>query len=296
MNLIQENELKNFTIVPNGIIDNPPSAQALALYVYMASRPEGWAFYNKQLQAHFKWSRHTLKKYMDQLVEFGYLERKEQQTNNQNRFLPISYNIKNPVSKKCTTEPMYNFSATEKNRSGKSVQHNNTITKSKKELKNNTEREHAPEENQNRHQLKQQKNNPPKVAPKGSLDINPEKYKSTADYFTLQVTSLFPDLIKGLQKSSPGNLETHLQNYFRNLQRKDEWFQLQEPEPDKLNQWIAKHYAGVEMWLNNEKKFFGKGKRQSNEIHYEAPKSVFRADRDPILNPEISKLANALSA
>jgi len=139
-----------------------------------------------------------------------------------------------------------------------------------------TERERA-HEKENNIQPKQN-NNPPKVALKGSLDINPLKYESTAIFFANQLQKTFPTSIKELQNIVGGKIGEHIKSYFRNLQKKDEWYQLQEPDESRMNSWISKHYAGVEMWLKNEKKFWPT-KEDKNKVRYEAPKNVFTADQ-----------------
>lgn len=43
----------NFTTIPNKVLQNLSNAEALGLYCYLASLPQGWEFHKKQLRDHF---------------------------------------------------------------------------------------------------------------------------------------------------------------------------------------------------------------------------------------------------
>lgn len=95
MNRITKNELReSFTTIKNEVINSDLSAQGLALYIYMASKPVDWRFNNSHLQKRFKWSAKTFKKYIDELVEFGLVLRQEQaKDSSSGKYTPCDYDI-----------------------------------------------------------------------------------------------------------------------------------------------------------------------------------------------------------
>lgn len=76
MNLIKNRIRKNFTMIPNNLIeDNTISDRGRFLFVYLASKSDEWSFYNKQLCKALSYSEDTLRKYMLELESKGWITR-----------------------------------------------------------------------------------------------------------------------------------------------------------------------------------------------------------------------------
>lgn len=76
MNLIKNRIQKNFTMIPNELIeDKGISDRGRFLFVYMASKPNDWEFFNKQLCKALGYGEDTLRKYMKELENNGWLTR-----------------------------------------------------------------------------------------------------------------------------------------------------------------------------------------------------------------------------
>jgi hypothetical protein len=66
----------NFTMISNDIITSPKiSGLAKALYSYLASRPEGWIFYQEEINKNFLEGRTAIKTATKQLEEVGLIRR-----------------------------------------------------------------------------------------------------------------------------------------------------------------------------------------------------------------------------
>lgn len=72
-----------FTVAPNALIqDENISPQGRFLYVYMASMPDDWDFYMNPLAKKMQMTVKTLRKYMDELEQCGWLTNHGQQNTN----------------------------------------------------------------------------------------------------------------------------------------------------------------------------------------------------------------------
>ncbi len=70
---------KNFTITPNELInDNKITDRARFLFVYMRSKPDEWVFYNYYLSKALGYSLDTLRKYLTELVDSGWILKERQ--------------------------------------------------------------------------------------------------------------------------------------------------------------------------------------------------------------------------
>ena len=148
MNNVRNNIKKEFTIIPNALInDNSLSDRARFVFVYMASKPDDWTFYNAELSKSLKYSIETLRKYITELNRSGWII-KEQQTRKDGVFTANTYIInlkKSPysifsdtVKNRHSKLPMRKRTDAEKNRVGKSkTLNNNNIHKKRKSIKNN---------------------------------------------------------------------------------------------------------------------------------------------------------------
>ena len=88
------NELKNYQPIPRELIfDNKMSDRARFVYCYMASKPDDWKFYLKSMAKDIGYSVDTLKKYIKELTETGWLI-KGKQINEKGKFGAVEYTLK----------------------------------------------------------------------------------------------------------------------------------------------------------------------------------------------------------
>lgn len=59
----------------------------------MASKPEGWDFFLEPMAQELGYSKDTLRKYIKELIECGWLEKGEQDKSNGNRFGAVEYTL-----------------------------------------------------------------------------------------------------------------------------------------------------------------------------------------------------------
>lgn len=127
------NELKNYQPIPRNLIfDNTMSDRARFLFCYMASKPEDWNFYLSAMSKELGYSVETVRKYITELIEKGWLVKGQQK--NDGRFGAVSYTLKaHPCLEKQSTKN----TDTEKVRHGKSPAHTENIyNKQKRDLEN----------------------------------------------------------------------------------------------------------------------------------------------------------------
>jgi len=116
MNNIKNNIRENFTIIPNELInDDELSDRAKFVFVYMASKPDEWDFLNKNLSKSLKYTIKTLRKYIKELCDSGWIT-KYQQSKKNGVFTGNSYTL-NPSPDK--NSPCVLFVDTVKSRHGK---------------------------------------------------------------------------------------------------------------------------------------------------------------------------------
>ena len=73
------NKLSNYQVIPRELIfDNTLSDRARFLYCYMASKPNDWEFYMTPMAKEIGYSVETLRKYLNELIENGWLVKGEQ--------------------------------------------------------------------------------------------------------------------------------------------------------------------------------------------------------------------------
>lgn len=130
------NENKGFESISRDLIfDNTLSDRARFVYVYMSAKPEGWDFFISHMCKELGYSENTLRKYIDELIKTGWLERHEQKRNNDGTMGAVQYIIK---SSNNSNRPQFdrgtNFTVRQKNRDGKIGTQRNIDNK---EIKNN---------------------------------------------------------------------------------------------------------------------------------------------------------------
>ena len=78
MNKLNNKIKENFTTIPNSIIRNKNlSDRARFLFCYMASMSDDWEFYQSAMAKELGYTKDTLRKYLDELIETGYLQREQ---------------------------------------------------------------------------------------------------------------------------------------------------------------------------------------------------------------------------
>jgi DNA-binding MarR family transcriptional regulator len=78
MNKLNNKIKDNFTIIPNDIIRNKSlSDRARFIFCYMASMPDDWKFYQSAMAKELGYTKDTLRKYIEELLETGYLNREQ---------------------------------------------------------------------------------------------------------------------------------------------------------------------------------------------------------------------------
>ena len=121
MNKLNNKIKENFTTIPNSIIRNKNlSDRARFLFCYMASMSDDWEFYQSAMAKELGYTKDTLRKYLDELIETGYLQR--EQRREKGKFDSYDYTINYAPSGKNTD--------TVKNHSGKiPTRENSTLRK-----------------------------------------------------------------------------------------------------------------------------------------------------------------------
>jgi DNA-binding MarR family transcriptional regulator len=128
MNKLNNKIKDNFTIIPNDIIRNKSlSDRARFIFCYMASMPDDWKFYQGAMAKELGYTKDTLRKYIEELLETGYLNR--EQRREEGKFDSYDYTLNFTPSGKNTD--------TVKNRHGKKPTRENStlINKDFKEKK-----------------------------------------------------------------------------------------------------------------------------------------------------------------
>ena len=82
---VLRNKLKsNFTLTPNELlVDNRLSMGAKVVYIYLASKPDGWKVWNKEIQKSLDIKDSgTMAKYWNELIDCGWVTRERDKTEN----------------------------------------------------------------------------------------------------------------------------------------------------------------------------------------------------------------------
>lgn len=75
------------------IFDNELSDRARFVYCYMMAKPDNWEFFVKVMAREIGYHEDTLHKYINELIQRGWLERNGQSRNGENRWGAVSYTI-----------------------------------------------------------------------------------------------------------------------------------------------------------------------------------------------------------
>ena len=94
MNTVKNNIHRDFTTIPNALInDTTIDKVARFLFVFMASKPDDWKFWNEELCAGVGVTDKTLLKYMNILIKSGWISR-EQVRSETGEFSTYNYTLR----------------------------------------------------------------------------------------------------------------------------------------------------------------------------------------------------------
>lgn len=104
------NLLHGYNSVPRELVfDNSLSDRARFVYIYMACKPEGWEFFLEPMSKEIGYSKDTLRKYITELVEHGWLI-KGSQTTEKGTFSAVEYTL---VATKMSDTEIYRHGETQ---------------------------------------------------------------------------------------------------------------------------------------------------------------------------------------
>ena len=133
------NKTKGFGSIPRDLVyDNELSDRARFLYIFMACKPEGWEFFQENMTKELGYGKDTLRKYLNELVQRGWIIEEGQQNNN-GKFGANVYTIE-VKNDNIDDAPCRKNSDTVKNRYGKNPTHkdiDNKEIKNKEEINKN---------------------------------------------------------------------------------------------------------------------------------------------------------------
>jgi hypothetical protein len=123
------NELKNYQTIPRELIfDSSLSDRARFVFCFMVSKPDDWQFFLEPMAKELGYSVETLRKYIKELVESGWIVKGEQERD-KGVFGATSYTLR--ANKKSCTEN----TDTEIFRHGKNPTQHNRVIEHKEDIK-----------------------------------------------------------------------------------------------------------------------------------------------------------------
>ena len=127
------NGLKNFQVIPRELVfDNSLSDRARFVYCFMASKPDGWDFLLNPMAKELGYSVETLRKYINELIDGGWLKKGEQ--NNDGKFGAVVYTLLSTKKADIEEIPTRKNTDTEKIRHGENPTQYNKDNEEKKDL------------------------------------------------------------------------------------------------------------------------------------------------------------------
>ena len=133
------NGLKKFQVIPRELVfDNSLSDRARFVYCFMASKPDGWDFLLNPMAKELGYSVETLRKYINELIDGGWLKKGEQ--NNDGKFGAVVYTLLS--TKKNDTEEI----PTRENTDTENFRHGEKHAQDNKENKESIEKKNLPKE------------------------------------------------------------------------------------------------------------------------------------------------------
>ena len=237
MNKVKNKVRRDFTIIPNALInDDNLTDRARFLFVYMASKPEDWDFYQVPLAKKLGYSIDTLRKYISELLESGWMERQERREGG--KFDSFDYTLLPSPSGKNTD--------TVKTRIGKIPYRENSLLYNKDY---NKERIDTKKESEN--------------APANSDFFSPDKHETAAAEI-IRYLDANPMYLNGMAK---GDWKRAVKGHCLKLQKLGKWNELQIPANEgQYFSWIGARIAGAKSWFTTAAEFDRKSGRQPDAV------------------------------
>ena len=127
------NGLKKFQVIPRELVfDNSLSDRARFVYCFMASKPDGWDFLLNPMAKELGYSVETLRKYINELIDGGWLKKGEQ--NNDGKFGAVVYTLLSTKKADMEEIPTRKKADTGKSRHGENPTQYNKDNEEKKDL------------------------------------------------------------------------------------------------------------------------------------------------------------------
>ena len=127
------NGLKKFQVIPRELVfDNSLSDRARFVYCFMASKPDGWDFLLNPMAKELGYSVETLRKYINELIDGGWLKKGEQ--NNDGKFGAVVYTLLSTKKADMEEIPTRKNTDTGKSRHGENPTQYNKDNEEKKDL------------------------------------------------------------------------------------------------------------------------------------------------------------------
>lgn len=122
-------ELNAYNVIPRELVfDSELSDRARFVYVYMACKPDGWEFFLEPMSKEMGYSKDTLRKYINELVEHGWLI-KGLQKNESGVFSAVTYEL---IAMKSTDSEIFRHG---KNMTQDNIDEKENVRKKEKALK-----------------------------------------------------------------------------------------------------------------------------------------------------------------
>lgn len=251
MNKVRNKVKKDFTIIPNGLInDDTLTDRARFLFCYMASKPEDWDFYQVPLSAALGYSVDTLRKYIMELLEAGWMEREEKRQGGQ--FDSFDYTL--------LPSPCGKNTDTVKNRVGKKPCRENSALSNKdvnkKRLNTKKERESAP----SFPEQKTETPTGPAIPPPPCSAAPPPQAQDWVSCQAHLVASLegeYASLLEGARQRTRfrGPIGPVAGDYCRNIEEGlitgKGLFHLRPPaNPGEHRKWVSRMLSGIERYMS----------------------------------------------
>lgn len=262
---MKNNVRKDFTIIPNALInDDERSDRARFLFIYMASKPDDWDFYQEPLAKSLGYSVDTLRKYISELMDAGWMTREERR--DEGKFDSYDYTL--------LPSPCGKNTDTVKYRHGKKPERENSVLYNKdyykERLDTKKERERAPENSKTETTKQPTQSPPPHSAPPPSPEnfFTPDKHERAADEVIryLEGNKMY---LNGMEK---GDWKRAVKGHCLKLQKDGKWNDLTIPITEQQYfSWIGRRIAGVKSWFTAAAEIDKQSGRQPDALTIKAP-------------------------
>ena len=260
MNKVKNKVRKDFTVIPNALInDNTLTDRARFLFCYMASKPDNWDFYQVPLAKQLGYSIDTLRKYLKELMESGWVSREERRE--EGKFDSFDYTLHpSPCGKNTDTV---------KNRVGEKPHRENSQLYNKdyyKEiLTTNKERENAP-----------------------AKKTDEPLFVTCKNHIIEQLKGQYANILRGARQRSKysGPVSDIIEDYCRNIaegqiEGKGDFHLMPPTDEGKHYTWINRMMTGIERYMKHAARREAGNKPTIKAVHTPQPEpSIRRASAD----------------